>query len=63
MPRYNLAKESFYAQIRRFGRTEDEKFQKVVCVKYKLEKYIYQIDLKNSVYKKFITKYSICNVL
>ena len=55
--RYNVDKpESFYAQVRLFARKkEDEKFQQVVYVNYKLEEFIYLLDVMNSVYDKVIT--------
>ena len=63
--RYNVDKpESSYAQVRLFARKkEDEKFQQVVYVNYKLEEYIYLLDVMNSVYEKVITNQPICNVL
>ena len=55
--RYNVDKlDSSYAQVRLFARKkEDEKFQQVVCVNYKLEEFIYLLDVMNSVYEKFLT--------
>ena len=49
--RYNVDKpESSYAQVRLFAKKkEDEKFQLVVYVNYKLEEFIYSLDVKNSV--------------
>ena len=42
--------ESFYAQVQIFARKkEDEKLQQVVYVTYKLEEYIFLLDLKISV--------------
>ena len=63
--RYNVDKpESSYAQVRQFGRKkEDEKFQQVVYVKYKLEEFICSFDIMNSVYDKVYTNQPICNVL
>ena len=63
--RYNVDKpESFYAQVRFFARKkEDEKFQQVLYVNYKLEEFIYLPDVMNSVYDKVITNQPICNVL
>ena len=62
--RYNVDKpESFYAQVRLFARKkEDEKFQQVVYVNYKLEEFIYLLDAMNSVNDKVITNQPICNV-
>ena len=63
--RYNVDKpESSYAQVRLFVRKkEDEKFQQIVYVNYKLEEFIYLLDVMNSVYDKVITNQPICNVL
>ena len=48
--RYNVDKpESFYAQVRLFARkNEDEKFQQVVYVIYKIEEFIFLLDVMNS---------------
>ena len=63
--RYNVDKpDSSYAQVRLFARKkEDEKFQQVVYVKFKLEDLIYLLDVLNSIYDKVITIQHICNVL
>ena len=63
--RYNVDKpESSYAQVRLFARKkEDEKFQQVVYVNYKLEEFIYLLDVMISVYDKVISNQPICNVL
>ena len=63
--RYNVDKPgSSYAQVRLFAtKKEDEKFQQVVYVKYKLEEFIYCFDVMNSVYDKVFTKQPSCNVL
>ena len=63
--RYNVDKpESSYAQVRLFARKEeDEKFQQVVYVNYKLEEFIYLLDVMKSVSDKVITNQPICNVL
>ena len=62
--RYNVDKPpSSYAQVGLFARKkEDEKFQQVVYVNYKLEEFIYLLDLMNSVYDKVNTNQPICNV-
>ena len=59
--RYNVDKlESSYAQVRLFARKkEDEKFQQVVYVKYKLEEFILLLDVKKSVYGKVSTNQTI----
>ena len=63
--RYNVENpESSYAQVRLLARKkEDEKFQQVVYVNYKLEEFICLLDVMNSVYDKTITNQPICNVL
>ena len=63
--RYNVDKpESSYAQVGYFAmKTEDEKFQQVVFVNYKLEELIYLLDVMNSVYDKVITNQTACKVL
>ena len=65
MLRYHVDKpESSYAQVRLFAKKkEDEKFQHVVYVKYKVEEFIYLLDVMNSVYDKVITNQTTCNVL
>ena len=56
--------ESSYAQVLLFARkNEDEKVQQVVYVNYKLEEFIFLLDVMNSVYDKVITTQPICNVL
>ena len=49
--RYNVDKlESFYAQVRLFARKkEDEKFQQVVYANYKLEEFLFLLDVMYSV--------------
>ena len=63
--RYNADKpESSYAQLRIFAsKKDDEKFQQVVYVNYKLLELIYLLDVMNSVHNKVITNEPICNVL
>ena len=62
--RYNVDKpESSYAQIRLFTwKNEDEKKQQVVFVNYKIEEFIYLLDVMNSVYDKDINSQHICKV-
>ena len=56
--------ESSYAQVRFFARRkQDEKFQQIVNVNYKLEEFIFLLDVMNSVYDKVITNQPFCNVL
>ena len=63
--RYSVEKpESSYAQVRIFARKkEDEKFQQVVYVDYKLKEFIYLLHVMNSVYDNVVTNESICIVL
>ena len=63
--RYNVDKpENSYAQVRLFARKkEDEKFQQVVYVNYKLEEFIFLLDVMNYVYDKVITNQPTCIVL
>ena len=63
--RYNVDKqESSYAHVQLFARMkEDEKFQKIVYVKYKLEEFIYLLDIINSVNDEVITNKPICSVI
>ena len=63
--RYNVDNpESSYAQVRLLAsKKEDEKFQQVVYEKYKLEEFIYLLDVANSVYDKIITNQPLCKVL
>ena len=62
--RYNVDKpESSYAQVQLFARTkDDEKFHQVVYVKFKLEEFIYLLDVMNSVYVEVTTNQPICIV-
>ena len=56
--------ETSYAQFRLFGRKkEGEKFQQIVYVNYKLDEFVYLLDVMNSVYDKVIANQPICNVL
>ena len=61
---YNVEKpESSYAQVRLCAtKKEDEKFQQVVNVNYKLEQLICSLDIKNSVHDKVITNQPNCIV-
>ena len=63
--RYNVDKpESSYAQVRIIARKkEDEKFQQVFYVIYKLEEFFHLLDVMISVYHKVVTNQPICNVL
>ena len=56
--------ETSYAQVRLFGRkNEAEKFQQIVYVNYKLDEFIYLLDVMKSVYDKVIANQPICIVL
>ena len=56
--------ETYYAQVGLFGRKkEEEKFPQIVCVKYRLDEFIYLLDVINSVYDKVIANQPICNIL
>ena len=63
--RYKLDNpDTSYAQVRLFGRkTEEEKFQQIVYVKFTLDEFIYLLDVMNSVYDKVITNQPFCKVL
>ena len=63
--RYDVDKpEKSYAQVQVFaGKKEDEKFQQVVYVNFKLEDFIYLLDVMNSLYDKTITIQPTINVL
>ena len=62
--RYNVDNpETSYARVRLFRRKkEEEKFQQTVYVNYKLDEFIYLLDVMNSVYDKVIANQPICNV-
>ena len=56
--------QTSYAQVRLFGRKkEEEKFQQIVYVNYKLDEFVYLLDVMYSVYDKVIANQPICNVL
>ena len=56
--------ETSNAQVRLFGRKkEEEKFQQIVYVNYKLDEFVYLLDVMNSVYYKVFANQPICNVL
>ena len=53
-----------YAQVRLFARkTEEENFQQIVYVNYKLDAFVYLLDVMNSVYDEVIANQPILNVL
>ena len=52
------------AQFRLFGwKNDKEKFQQIVYVNYRLDEFIYLLDVMNSVYDKVIANQPICNIL
>ena len=56
--------ETSYAQVGLFGREkEEEKFQQIVYVNYKLDEFVYLPDVMNSMYYKVIANQPICYVL
>ena len=56
--------ETSYAHVRLFGRKkEEEKFQQAVYVKYKLDEFVYLLDVMNSVYDKRIANQPFCKIL
>ena len=65
MLRYNVEKpETSYVQVRLFGRRkEEEKFNEMVYVHYKLDEFIYLLDIINSVYDKVFANEIFSNVL
>ena len=54
--RYNVEKpETSYVQVRLFGRRKDEEnIHQIVHVNWKLDEFIYLLDVMNSVYDKVI---------
>ena len=56
--------ETSYAQVRLFRRkNEEEKFQQIVYVNYRLDEFVYLLDVMNSVYDKVIANHPICKFL
>ena len=56
--------ETSYAQVRLFGRKkEEEKFQQIVYFNYRLDEFVYLLDVMNSVYDKVIANQPICDIL
>ena len=64
MLRYNVEKpKTSYVQVQLFGRRkDDEKFNQIVYVNYKLDEFFYLLDVMNSVYDKVIANEPLCNV-
>ena len=55
--------ETSYDQVRIFGRKkEEEKFQQIVYVNYRIDEIVYLLDVMNSVYDKVIANQPICNI-
>ena len=65
MLRYNVEKPgTSCVQVRLFGRRMDEeKFNQIVYVNYKLDEFIDLLDVMNSVYDKVLANEPVCNVL
>ena len=63
--RYNVENpETSYAQVRLFGRRkEEEKTNQIVYVNYKLDEFLYLLDVMNSVYDKVFANEPLYNVL
>ena len=63
--RYKVEKpETAFAEVRLFGRKKEEEiFQQIVFFNYKLDEFVYLLDVMNSVYDKVIANQPICNVL
>ena len=56
--------DTSYAQVGLFGRkTEEEKFKQIVYVNYRLDEFIFLVDVMISVHDKVIANQPICNVL
>ena len=56
--------ETSFAHVLLFGRKkEEEKLQQIVYVNYKLDEFVYLLDVLNSVYDKVVANQPICNVL
>ena len=55
--------ETSYAQVRLIGRTkEPENFQQYLYVNYRLDEFVFLLDIMKSVYDKVIANQPICNV-
>ena len=56
--------ETLHVQVRLFGRKKDEeKFNQIVYVNYKLDDIFYLLDVMNSVYDKVLVNEPHCNLL
>ena len=57
-------RETSYVQVLLFERRTDEaKFFQIIYVNYKLDEFIFLLDVMNSVYDKVIANEPLCNVL
>ena len=65
MLRYNVGKpKTSYVQVRLLGRRNDEeKLNQLVYMNYKLDEFLYLLDVMNSVYDKFTAIEALCYVL
>ena len=63
--RYSVDKPgSSYGEVRLFQRKkEDEKFQQIFYVNFKLDEFIYLFDVVISVYNNFFISKPVCNIL
>ena len=53
--------ETSYAQVRLFGwKKEEENFQQIVYVNYRLDDFVYLLDVINSVYDKVFANQHFC---
>ena len=53
-----------YAQVHLLGqKMKEDKIQQIVYVNYKLDEFVYLLDVMSSVYDKVIANQPICNVL
>ena len=56
--------DTSHAQVRLFGRkTEEENFQQIVYVNYRLDEFLNLLDVMNSMYDNVNANRPICNVL
>ena len=64
LPRYKVdIPETSYAQVRLFGRKkEEEEFQPIVYVNFKLDEFVYFLDVMSSVTDEVIANQLVCNL-
>ena len=56
--------QTSYTQVRLFGqKNEEENIQQIVYVNYKLDEFVYLLDVMNSVFDKVIANQPFCEVL